>query len=88
MTFGFGVGDFATVGDLAFRLYNDAFLVVRRAPEEIKAMSRELALLQSSQQILINQAKDPSSALCKAGQDRVDMVNNLIAVEFKSILTL
>jgi hypothetical protein len=87
MTFGFGVGDFVAVGDLAFRLYNDVFLVARHAPEEIKAMYRELALLQTSQQILINQAKDPSSALCKAGQDRVDMVNNLIAVEFKSTLT-
>jgi hypothetical protein len=84
MTLGFGVGDFVAVGDFAFRLYNNIFLVARHAPEEIEMISRELALLQSSLEILINQAKDPSSVLCKAGQDRVDMVNKLIAVEVKS----
>ena len=78
MSFGFATGDFIAIGQLAFKLYTDVFLDARNAPEEIKAMTKELSTLHSSTQILIKQVDDPLSALCKAGPDRVQMVNEIM----------
>jgi hypothetical protein len=45
MSFGFAVGDSIAVGQLAQSLYKDVYLVARGAPEEVRLLVSEVAIL-------------------------------------------
>ncbi|KAE9369869.1 hypothetical protein N431DRAFT_345022 [Stipitochalara longipes BDJ] len=78
MSFGFGIGDFIAVSQLAHRLYKDVFLVARDAPKELQTLMCEIALLSQSIDLLIEEVKNPNSILVRAGEVRVDMVNRVM----------
>jgi hypothetical protein len=52
MSFGFSVGDFIAVGQLAFRLYRDCFMVTKGAPQEFQALTGELSNLHNTLKVL------------------------------------
>ena len=79
MSFGFAIGDFIAVGDLAHRLYKDVYKVSRAAPAEIRELTKEVSVLSSSIQLLVEEAERPDSVLVKAGQKRVDTVNEMMS---------
>jgi phosphomevalonate kinase len=78
MSFGFSIGDFIAVSQLAHRLYKDVFLVARGAPKELQILMGEIALLSQSINLLIDEIKNPDSILVRAGEGRVDMVNRIM----------
>jgi hypothetical protein len=79
MSFGFAVGDFVAVGQLAFTLYRDCFMVAKGAPQEFQALKGELSNLRHALEILEEQARDPKSVLNAAGDDRVRMVKEMVS---------
>src|SRR5947207_1680498 len=79
MSFGFAVGDFIAVGQLAFTLYRDCFMVAKGAPQEFQALKGELSNLRHALEILEEQARDPKSILNKAGDDRVRIVKEMVS---------
>jgi hypothetical protein len=79
MSFGFAVGDFISVGQLAFRLYRDCFKAAKGAPQEFQALKGELSNLHNALKILEEEVKNPESVLIKAGEDRVRMVNEMVS---------
>ena len=70
------------------RLYRDCYKVARGAPQEFQLLVGEVSTLSNSLNILQEEVKDPDSALIRAGEDRVRMVNEMvknIAVTLKSL---
>ncbi|KAG8525740.1 uncharacterized protein KY384_000500 [Bacidia gigantensis] len=78
MSFGFAVGDFIKVGELAWRLYRDCYKVARDAPQEFQLLVAEISTMSNSLTILQEEVKDPESSLVQSGPDRVDIVNNMV----------
>lgn len=79
MSFGFSVGDFIAAGDLAWRLYRDCYKIARGAPQEFQLLVGEISTLSHSLKLLREEVDDPESALVLAGEDRVRMVNDVVA---------
>ena len=79
MSFGFAIGDFVAVGQLAFTLYRDCFKVAKGAPQEFQVLKGELSNLHNALKILEEEVKNPESVLIKAGEDRVRMVNEMVS---------
>lgn len=75
MSFGFAIGDFIAVGQLAQSLYKDVYLV---ALEELRLLLSEMATLSQSINLLIEEVKSPTSTLIRAGESRVKMVNEMM----------
>lgn len=78
MSFGFSVGDFIGVGELAHRLYRDVYLVARSAPEELQMLNSELGTLTLSIDLLLGERKNADSTLVKAGESRIRMVDDIL----------
>ncbi|KAF8249029.1 ankyrin [Wilcoxina mikolae CBS 423.85] len=76
--FGFSIGDFIAVGDLALRLYRQCYLVARNAPHEFQILTKELGTLHTTVLVLREEVVDPDSVLVKSGEDRIRMVNEMI----------
>jgi hypothetical protein len=79
MSFGFAIGDFIAVGQLAWTLYRDCYMVARGAPQEFQLLLKEIQTLSGSINILQEEIEDPNSTLVQAGEDRVRMVNEMIS---------
>lgn len=79
MSFGFAVGDFIAVGDLAHRLWRDVYSVARAAPQDLKELSSELSVLSQSISILVEDLNNPNSTLIMAGDSRVKLVTEMMA---------
>ena len=78
MSFGFGVGDFLAVSQLAFTLYRQCYLVARGAPQEFQSLVAELTTLSTSLQILQSEVADENSVLVRSGEDRLRMMKEMI----------
>jgi hypothetical protein len=78
MSFGFSIGDFIAVGELAWKLHRQCYLVARNAPQEFQILTKELGTLHTTIQILREEVADPASVLVKSGDDRIRMVNEMI----------
>lgn len=79
MSFGFGVGDFLAVADLAWKLYRYCYIVAKDAPRDFKLLLQEICTLASSLKLLKDEVDDPESTLRRSGEDRVRMVNDMIS---------
>ncbi|KAN0116843.1 hypothetical protein V8E51_002820 [Hyaloscypha variabilis] len=88
MSFGFGIGDFIAVGELAERLYKEIYLVARHASQELLALQSEVATLNMSINLLIAEIKDENSTLARSGEERVNTVNGVLAETKKTLLEL
>ncbi|KAF8536972.1 hypothetical protein BDD12DRAFT_982467 [Trichophaea hybrida] len=78
MSFGFAVGDFIAVGQLAWTLYHQCYLVARGAPQEFQHLLGEVTMLSQAIQLLQKEVENPQSTLVRAGEVRVRMVNEMI----------
>lgn len=78
MSFGFGVGDFLAVSELAWNLYRYCYVVARGAPQDFQLLLQEITALSQSIQLLQEEAKDPNSTLVRSGEDRVRMVKEMM----------
>ena len=78
MSFGFGVGDFLAVSQLAFALYRQCYLVARSAPQEFQSLVTELTTLFTSLQLLQNEVADTNSVLVQSGEKRLQMMKEII----------
>lgn len=74
MSFGFGVGDFIAVGQMAYKLYHEIYVVARTAPKEVRDLCRELSTLRTSIELLNDEVNDPGSMLMQCGKKRLDQV--------------
>ena len=63
MSFGFSVGDFLAVAELAWTLYHKCYKVARGAPEEFRLLLGEISNLSNSLRILNDEVHDPDSVL-------------------------
>lgn len=79
MSFGFGVGDFLAVSELAWNLYRYCYVVARGAPQDFQLLLQEITALSQSITLLQEEAKDPNSTLMRSGEDRVRMVREMMA---------
>lgn len=79
MSFGFGVGDFIAVADLAWKLYRYCYVVAKDAPRDFKLLLQEICTLASSIKLLKDEVDDPESTLRRSGEDRIRMVNDIIS---------
>jgi len=78
MSFGISVGDFIAVGQLAWRLYQDCYRVARGAPHEFRQLIDELKTLYTNMKLFEGELEDPNSVLVKAGEERLQMVKDLL----------
>lgn len=78
MSFGFGVGDFLAVSELAWNLYRYCYVVARGAPQEFQLLLQEITSLSQSIQLLQEEAKDPNSTLVRSGDARIVMVKEMM----------
>ena len=78
MSFGFSVGDFLAVSQLAFTLYRQCYLVARDAPQEFQALVTELTTLSTSLRLLQDEVADENSVLVQSGEDRLRMMKEMI----------
>jgi hypothetical protein len=78
MSFGFSVGDFITAGELAFRVYQNVYLVAKNAPDAITKLRDELASLVGAINILQAEVETPNSIINNAGDTRKAMVKDII----------
>jgi cell division septal protein FtsQ len=78
MSFGISVGDFIAVGQLAWRLYQDCYRIARGAPHEFRLLVDELKTLYTTMKLFEDELKDPNSVLVKAGEERLQMVKDLL----------
>lgn len=78
MSFGFGVGDFIAVAELAWKLYHYCYVVSRGAPQEFRLLLQEITALSQSIQLLQLEAKNPTSTLMSSGEDRIRMVGEIM----------
>lgn len=87
MSFGISIGEFIAVGQLAERLYKDVCLV-RHASQELLALQSEVATSNMSINLLIADIKDKTSTLARSGEERVNVVNGVLAETKKTLLEL
>ena len=59
-------------------LYHDCYKVARGAPQEFQLLLGEISTLSNAFKILQEEIKDPNSALVRAGESRVRMVNEMV----------
>ena len=85
MSFGFGVGDFIAVGEIAWRLYHEGFLIARGAPQDFRLLVEELRSLHTTMKLFEDEFKDPNSILVLAGEERLGTVKDLLG-EVKQVL--
>ena len=78
MSFGFSVGDFLAVTQLAFTLYRQCYLVARGAPQEFQSLVVELTTLSNSLRLLQEEVADENSVLVRSGEDRLRMMKEMI----------
>jgi hypothetical protein len=78
MSFGFSIGDFIAAGELAFRVYQTVYMVAKNAPEAVKKLRDELAILSGAISILKGEVETPNSLVNNAGEMRKNMVTELI----------
>jgi len=78
MSFGFGVGDFLAVSQLAFTLYRQCYLVARGAPQEFQSLVAELTTLSTSIRLLQDEVADENSVLVQSGEDRLRVMKEMI----------
>jgi len=76
MSFGFGIGDFIAIGNLAWKLYKDPYSVFRKAPKEIELIKDELSNLNNTIRVLRDDVETPSSVIRMAGPERAQLVND------------
>ncbi|RPB07542.1 hypothetical protein P167DRAFT_495646 [Morchella conica CCBAS932] len=79
MSFGFGVGDFIAVSQLAWNLYRYCYVVSRGAPQEFQLLLQEITTLSQSIKLLELEAQDPNSTLVRSGEDRIRMVKEMMS---------
>jgi hypothetical protein len=79
MSFGFSVGDILAAGSLAWTLYNNCYKVARGAPEEFRLLLGEISNVSNSLRLLNDEIHNPDSVLVRAGQERVQMVNDMVS---------
>lgn len=64
---------------LAWDLYRYCYKVARDAPQEFQLLLREITTLSQSIRLLEEEAKNPKSAMVRAGEDRVRMMKEMMA---------
>jgi hypothetical protein len=78
MSFGFSIGDFIAVAELAERLYKDIYLVARHASQEVLQLQSEVATMSMSMRLLLAEIQDKNSVLAQGGEERINAVNSVL----------
>ncbi|PMD29363.1 hypothetical protein L207DRAFT_394586, partial [Hyaloscypha variabilis F] len=75
MSFGYSVGDFVAIGQLAWTVYKSC----KGAPGEFQELARELSTLHTILHELEDEAKTPTSLLNRRGAERKPELEALLA---------
>lgn len=78
MSFGYGIGDVIAVGELAWKLHHDCYLVARGAPQEFKLLVDELKTLHMSMKMFEEELQNNDSILSRSGNDRKKMIADMV----------
>jgi hypothetical protein len=78
MSFAISIKDFIAVGQLAWQLYRDCYRIARGAPHEFRLLVDELQTLYTTMKLFEDELNDPGSVLVKAGEERLQMVQDLL----------
>lgn len=88
MSFGFGVGDFLAVGELAWTLYKDVYLVAQAAPQEVHQLEIQLSTLKNSLDILKEDFADEDSIVQRAGPERLKAAEDILKGVYETLQDL
>ena len=88
MSFGFAIGDVIQVATLAWNLYRDCYKVAREAPQDFQLLVSEMSTMSNSLVMLREEIKDPDSTLSQSGEERVQLVNDMVHNIFQTLLSL
>ncbi|KAF8460107.1 hypothetical protein BDZ91DRAFT_833254 [Kalaharituber pfeilii] len=78
MSFGFGVGDFLAVGQLAWKLYDQCYRVARGAPQDFRTLVDDLRHMWAVMQSFAEELKDPTSIFLQSGEERQCMLLEML----------
>lgn len=82
------LGDFIALGNLAFTLYRQCYLVAKGAPQEFQLLLSELTTLSTAIRLLQEEYQDPNSVLVRSGEDRILMVKEVLKRVENTLLDL
>ena len=82
------LGDILVVGQLAYTLYRQCYLVARGAPQDFQSLLADLTTLSGSIQLLQDELKNEDSVLVRSGEARVRMVQDMIKRVEETLLKL
>ena len=82
------LGDIIAVGQLAFTLYRQCYLVARGAPQDFQSLLADLTTLSSSIQLLQEEIKNEDSVLVRSGEARLRMMKDMIKRVEETLLEL
>ena len=88
MSFGIAVGDVVQVGTLAWTLYRDCYKVARDAPQDFQLLVSEMSTMSNSMAILQEEVKDPDSHIYQSGEERVQLVKDMVHNIHNTLLAL
>ena len=72
------VGDIIAVGQLAYTLYTKSYKVAGGAPQEFQHLLAEVAILSHAMKFLQEEVEKEDSTLMKAGEYRIQTVNEVV----------
>jgi len=78
MSFGFAIGDFIAAGELCWKIYRQVYEVSKGAPAEVQALHKELSNMSNVIRALVEDVKEPNSAVAQAGSDRIQLTNDIM----------
>ena len=72
------IGDVIALGQLAYTLYTKCYKVARGAPQEFQHLQSEVLMLSQAMKFLQEDLEKEDSTLMKAGESRIETVNEII----------
>src|SRR3954462_13787637 len=78
MSFGFAIGDFIAVMNLAWKLHQDLFKVIQDCPQEIKDLSRDLAILYGVLKHIQEDVDSSDSSIKAHGEGRLNLLQAMV----------
>ena len=78
MSFGFAIGDFIATGELCWKIYRQVYEVSKGASAEVQALHKELSNMSNVIRALVEDVKEPNSAVAQAGSDRIQLTNDIM----------
>ena len=88
MSFGFSIGDFIAVTNLAWKLHQDCYKVLQDCPQEIRDLSRDLATVYGVLRHIQEDLDSSGSSIKAHGEGRAKLLQAMVANLDKTLKNL